>query len=120
VAATTGSRYSHANNRSALAAIYAQLDALRTREAQTVSHWPLGVGLLLRLSYHLAWAVRAGLRRSPRPSATSPVPATLAATLPVATGLSQFHFPRPWWLLALAQALWLVWMIRRHQDAARP
>jgi Ca-activated chloride channel homolog len=99
VAATTGGRYSHADDRSALAAIYAELDALRTREAQTVSHrprrelfhWPLGVGLLLSLGYHLAWAVRAGLRRSPRPSATSPVPATLAATLPVATGLSQFH-----------------------------
>jgi Ca-activated chloride channel family protein len=38
----------------------------------------------------------------------------------VTTGLSQFHFLRPWWLLALAPALWLVWMIHRHQDAARP
>ena len=38
----------------------------------------------------------------------------------MATGLSQFHFLRPWWLLALVPALWLVWIIRRHQDAARP
>jgi hypothetical protein len=44
---------------SALADIYAQLDALRTREVQTVSHrprrelfhWPLGVGVLLSLVY---------------------------------------------------------------------
>jgi len=127
VTTTTGGRYSHANDRAALAEIYTQLDALRTREVQTVSHrprhelfyWPLGVGMLMSLAYHLAWAVRAGLRRERVLPATA-APAGMAAALPVTTGLSQFHFLRPWWLLALAPALWLVWMIHRHQDAARP
>jgi Mg-chelatase subunit ChlD len=126
VATTTGGRYSHAGDRTALAAIYGQLDALRTREAQTVSHrprrelfyWPLSVGMLLSLAYHAVWALRTSLRRRGRLSATGP--AGLAALFSVATGLSQFHFLRPWWLLALVPVLWLVWMIRRHQDAARP
>jgi Ca-activated chloride channel family protein len=129
VATTTGGRYSHANDRAALAEVYTQLDALRTRQVQTVSHrprrelfyWPLGVGMLLSLAYHLAWAVRTGLRRKPiLPATRAAAPVGLAAMLPVATGLSQFHFLRPWWLLALAPALWLVWVIHRHQDAARP
>jgi hypothetical protein len=79
VAATTGGGYSHANDWAALADIYAQLDALRTRELQTVSHrpkrelfpWPLGVGLLLSLAYHLVWGVHTSLRRKH----ASPVPA---------------------------------------------
>jgi Ca-activated chloride channel homolog len=129
VATTTGGRYSHADDRAALAEIYTQLDALRTREVQTVSHrprrelfhWPLGVGMLLSLAYHLAWALRTALRRKAvLPATTAATPVGLAAALPVMTGLGQFHFLRPWWLLALAPALWLAWMIRRHQDAARP
>jgi Ca-activated chloride channel homolog len=128
VATTTGGRYSHANDRAALAEVYAQLDALRTRQVQTVSHrprrelfyWPLGVGMLLSLVYHLAWAVRTGLRRKLVLPATAAAPMGLAAVFPAATALSQFHFLRPWWLLALVPALWLIWMIRRHQDAARP
>jgi Mg-chelatase subunit ChlD len=128
VAATTGGRYSHANDGAALAEIYAQLDALRTREVQTVSHrprrelfhWPLGTGMILSLAYHLVWAVRTGRRRKPVQLATATPPVRLPAFFAVATGLSQFHFLRPWWLLALAPALGLVWMIRRHQDAARP
>jgi Ca-activated chloride channel family protein len=126
VAATTGGRYSHVDDRAALAEIYAQLDALRAREVQTVSHrprrelfyWPLGVGMLLSLAYHLAWALRVGLRR--KPIMAGEVPTGLAASLPVMTGLCQFHILRPWWLLALLPVLWLVWVIRRHQDAARP
>ena len=128
VAVTTGGRYSHANDRAALAEIYTQLDALHTREVQTVSHrprrelfhWPLGIGMFLSLAYHLAWAVRAGRHRKSVLPATAAAPAGLAAALPAMAGLSQFHFLRPWWLLALAPALWLVWMIHRHQDAARP
>jgi DNA polymerase III delta prime subunit len=111
----------------ALADIYAQLDALRTHQVQTVSHrprrqlfhWPLGVGLLLSLTYHLAWVVRIGLRNSVLP-ATAAAHVGMAAVFSISTGLSQFHFLRPWWWLALAPALWMVWMIRRHQDAARP
>jgi Ca-activated chloride channel homolog len=127
VAATTGGRYSHANDRAALAEIYGQLDALRTREVQTVSHrprhdlfrWPLGAGLLFSLAYHLAWAMRTGPRKPTLP-ATAAAPVGMAAVFSASTGLSQFHFLRPWWLLDLAPALWLVWMIRRHQDEARP
>ena len=80
VATTTGGRYSHANDRTALAAIYSQLDALRTREVQTVSHrprrelfyWPLGVGMLLSLTYHAVWALRTSFRRRVRLPATGP------------------------------------------------
>jgi Ca-activated chloride channel homolog len=96
VATTTGGRYSHANDRTALAGISSQLDALRTREVQTVSHrprrelfhWPLGLGMLLSLIYHVVWALRTSLRRRVRQSATGPEPAGLAVLLPVATELS--------------------------------
>jgi Ca-activated chloride channel family protein len=128
VAATTGGQYSHANDRAALAEIYAQLDALRTREVQTISHrprrelfcWPLGVGMLLSLAYHLMCAVRTSLRRKLVLPATAVAPVRLAAVISGMSGLSQFHFLRPWWLLAMVPALWLAWMIRRRQDAARP
>jgi len=122
VAATTGGRYAHANDQAALADIYAQLDAVRMHEVQTGSHQPrhelfqgpLGLGVLLSLVYHLAWAVRTGLRRKFGIAATAAAPAGLAAALPIATGLSQFHFLRSWWLLALIPALSLVWMICRQ------
>jgi Mg-chelatase subunit ChlD len=128
VATTTGGRYSHANDRAALAEIYAQLDAIHTRKVQTVSHrprrelfhWPLGIGMLLSLAYHLLWAVRTGVRRRPSLPAAAAAPVHLAALLPVVTGVNQFHFLRPWWLLALVPALVLCWMIRRYEDAARP
>jgi Ca-activated chloride channel homolog len=116
VATTTGGRYSHVGGGAAIAEIYAQLDALRTREVQTVGHrprrelfyWPLGVGMLLSLAYYLAWAVRTSLRRNPVLPATAAAPMDLAAVFPAATALSQFHFLRPWWLLALVPALWLI------------
>jgi Ca-activated chloride channel homolog len=50
VAATAGGRYAHANDQAALADIYAQLDGLRTREVQTVSHRPR------RELFHWRWA----------------------------------------------------------------
>jgi Ca-activated chloride channel family protein len=92
VAATTGGRYAHANDGAALANIYAQLEALRTREVRTVSHrprrelfhWPLGVGVLLSMIYHLTWAVRTGLRRKLRIPATAVAPVRMAAALGLA------------------------------------
>lgn len=33
--------------------------------------------------------------------------------------ISEFHFLRPWWLLALIPCALLVWAIRRHGDAAQ-
>lgn len=82
--------------------------------------WPLGVGMLVSLAYHSVWALRTGVRRRIRLPAIDTEPAAIAALFPVAAGLSQFHFLRPWWWLALVPVLWLVWMIHRHQDAARP
>ena len=34
--------------------------------------------------------------------------------------IGDFHFIRPWWLLALAPLLLLVWALHRRQDAAEP
>ncbi|MCW5889870.1 MAG: VWA domain-containing protein [bacterium] len=117
VAAATGGEYARADDRAGLAAIYARLDALRTRPAERVSHrprvdlfWvPLGAGLLLGLAYHLAWVVRRGLavRRTP-----APVAAALAALAP-------FHFLRPWWLLALVATVALCTAIRARLDERR-
>jgi Ca-activated chloride channel family protein len=90
------------------------------RPRRELFHWPLGAGLLLSLAYHLVWAVRIGWRQKRVLPITASAPVGMAAALSVATGLSQFHFLRPWWLLALLPVLWLVWMIHRHQDAARP
>ncbi len=122
VATMTGGEYSRADDRTALAAIYARLDALRTREVDTVSHrprtdlfwWPLGAGLLLSLAYHLVWAARtfAAGRRVPAAQAAAPAALALAA-------LGDFHFLRPWWLLTLVPAVLLFWLIRRRQDPAR-
>src|SRR5262249_49477362 len=98
------------------------LDALRTREAETISDrprvdefaWPLGAALVLSLAYHAAWALRtAGSRR--RAAALDPAPAVLAVA-----AFGQLHFLRPWWLLALVPALWLFLAIQRRHDAARP
>jgi Ca-activated chloride channel family protein len=124
VAATTGGRYYHASDRTALADIYTRLDALPTRPVQTISHrprrdlfhWPVGAGLLLSLAYHLAWVVRHAWSHPPS------VPASVAtvSVFAAATGLGQFHFLRPWCLLALVPALLLAWAIRRWQDVARP
>jgi Mg-chelatase subunit ChlD len=126
VATTTGGRYYHASDRAALADIYTQLDALPTRPMQSISHrprrdlfhWPVGVGLLLSLAYHLAWALRHAWSR--QPAVSGPVPPMTTSIFVAATGLGQLHFLRPWWWLALLPALLLVWVIRRQQDAARP
>jgi len=122
IARTTGGRYSRANDRAALADVYAQLDALRTREAETISHrprvdefaWPLAEAFLVSLAYHLAWALRtvAGRRRD---ESLAPAPEALAVA-----AFGQVHFLRPWWLLGLVPAVLLFLMLRRRQDTARP
>lgn len=72
VASTTGGLYSHAGNRAELAAIYAKLDALETREDQTISHrprrelfyWPLGVGFVISMLPYVLRPLRGGASES--------------------------------------------------------
>lgn len=117
VATTTGGRYARANDRDALARVYAELDALGTRPVETVSHqprrdlfqWPLGAALVLVLAYHGAWIVRRGVR------VRAAAPAALAA-LPFGT----FHFLRPWWLLALVPTVAVFMAVRSLLDETRP
>ncbi len=74
VAATSGGIYAHAADRDQLEEIYRKIDALETRQAETVSHrprrdvywWPLAVGFGLSLLQHV---VQLGRSRSrPLPS----------------------------------------------------
>lgn len=69
VAKETGGIYSAASDRKQLEGIYKHLDALETREAATLSrrpkrdvhHWPLAVGFVVGMLYHvvlLAWRPR--------------------------------------------------------------
>ncbi|MES2790478.1 MAG: VWA domain-containing protein [Planctomycetota bacterium] len=120
IAKVTGGRYSHAADRGALARIYTDLDALRTRPVETVTHrprtdlffWPLGAAALCSLFYHLlmiwhtgAWKILHSVRRSP----------TLALALPMVPLLGDavdFHFLRPEWLsllIPLGAVCWLMW-----------
>jgi Ca-activated chloride channel family protein len=67
IAATTGGRAFHADDREELASIHAELDQLAPRKVETLSHrpqrdlfhWPLGAALLASLAYH-------GLSMGPR------------------------------------------------------
>jgi Ca-activated chloride channel family protein len=64
IAATTSGGYFQADDRQQLQDIYRRLDELETREIETVSHrpkwdlfhWPLGVLVVLTLTYHAAMA----------------------------------------------------------------
>lgn len=72
VAESAGGRYFHAADRTALEAIYAELDRLETRQVETISHrprrdlvhWPLAFVLIVSMGYHLAGA--AGQQRRNR------------------------------------------------------
>jgi Ca-activated chloride channel family protein len=77
VAQTTGGGYFLALDRDQLAGIYERLDAIETRETQTVSYrpkremyfWPLAAALLLSLTTHISGMIvsRRGLARSNPP-----------------------------------------------------
>jgi len=66
VAKITGGRYFHADDRSELEQIYAELDRLDTREVETITHqpardlyyWPLGAFMLLGLTYQALSSLR--------------------------------------------------------------
>lgn len=126
VAKTTGGRYAHAADRAALESIYRDLDALRTRPAETITHrprtelfvWPLGLGFALTLLYHVVAALRSS--GSVRQGASLPAAAAAMAAggFLGAGALGEFHFLRPLWLLAAIPAIGLVAVMRRRTDLA--
>jgi Ca-activated chloride channel family protein len=89
VAMETGGVFSHAGNRKQLEQIYARLDKLESRQAQTVTHrpkrdiyyWPLAVGLVVTLLQHalslllLAWKRRRRRTRDESPPQVEAKPA---------------------------------------------
>lgn len=129
VATTTGGLYSHASDRDELENVYDQLDAMETRKADTISHrprrdiywWPLAAALSLSMLFFVAKLLRRGLaNRANHPLAAAGAalvaPFLLGATEP--GNLLAFHFIRPGWLLALAPAALLLWLIRLSSDSA--
>lgn len=88
VATTTGGLYAHAGDREQLEEIYAKLDTLETRAAQTVSHrprrdvfwWPLAASLVVTFLQHAAQLLL-HRRASPRTTGT-PHAATAAKEAP--------------------------------------
>ncbi len=126
IAKTTGGRYAHAADRRALEAIYRDLDALRTRPAETITHrprtelffWPLGLGLALTLLYHALAAIRS-LASDRRTASLPAAAATIAAAGFLGAGaLQEFHFLRPLWLLGFLPAIGLVVLMQRRTDMA--
>ena len=136
MAATTGGGYFNAANRQELAGIYQRLDELETRKVETTSyrpkrdlfHWPLGGLVVISLLYHSVAALRQWVRDLTRTResalAVSGIVVILSFSLlganPGVSGISLFHFLRPWWLLALVPAGILTLLIWRRQDAQRP
>lgn len=81
VAETTGGTYYHAEDREALQGVYAELDALETREVETLSHRPrhdlfyvpLAAGLLLNMVFHALQAVLFAVRSRRAGHTSAPV-----------------------------------------------
>ena len=76
VAATTGGQYFYAADREQLHNIYAELDRIDTRDAETESyrpridlfHWPLGLFLALSMIFHTARLVSEGFQNKQKSS----------------------------------------------------
>jgi Mg-chelatase subunit ChlD len=127
VASATGGMYSHASDRASLAKIYDELDAIRTRPVETVTHrprrdlffWPLGAAIILTLLYHAAWALRShAFHQLPSAATVTKAAAAIGAALSLGA-VSDFHFLRPWWLLAILPAAGLVALMARNADSLR-
>jgi Ca-activated chloride channel family protein len=119
-----------------LARIYQRLDELETREVETTSyrpkrdlfHWPLGVLVVISLLYHGGVVGRQWVQGFRRQRANvAAIVGTLAilsffllSANPGSSLVSQFHFLRPWWLIAILPACGLAALIWRRQDAQRP
>ena len=133
MASTTQGAYFNAANREELGRIYQRLDDLETHKVETTSyrpkrdlfHWPLGVLVVMSLLYHSVVLVRQWLRAAKRQRANavaiSGVLAILSVFLlsasPASAPVFQFHFLRPWWLLAILPACGLAALIWQRQDA---
>jgi Ca-activated chloride channel homolog len=133
MANTTEGASFNAANRAELDRIYQRLDELETHKVETMSyrpkrdlfHWPLGVPVVLSLLYYSVVVMRQGLRnaRRQRDDALAMVGALTILSLFLlsantgSSALSQFHFLRPWWLLAIIPACALAFLIGWRQDA---
>jgi Ca-activated chloride channel family protein len=135
MASTTEGAYFNAGNRGELDHIYQRLDELETHKVETMSyrpkqdlfHWPLGVLVVLSLLYYGVVVMRQGLRNARRQRDNA---LAMAGTLTLlsffllsantgSSAISQFHFLRPWWLLAIIPTCGLTFLIWRRQDAQR-
>jgi Ca-activated chloride channel family protein len=73
IASATGGIYSHAADRVQLQGVYAKLDELETRKAETLTHrpkhdlfhWPLGVFLVASLLFHGVMLAAGAVRHGP-------------------------------------------------------
>jgi Mg-chelatase subunit ChlD len=135
MASTTEGAYFNAANREALSRIYQRLDELETHKVETTSyrpkrdlfHWPLGVLVVLSLLYYSVVVMRQGLRdtrrqRDPALAMTGVLTILsfcLLSATPGSPALPQFHFLRPWWLVAIIPACCLAALIWRRQDIQR-
>lgn len=125
VASTTGGLYAHAADTQQLNEIYSRLDKLETRKAQTISHrprhdiywWPLAAALLVSMLLHVAQLLKPKTSRRVKTEAPGRVLASFAPFSLAALWPLSFHFIRPAWLLALAPAALLWWLLRRRNDA---
>ena len=136
MAATTGGRYFHADDRKELAGIYQRLDELETREVETMSyrpkrdlfHWPLGALVVVSLLFFSFTELRQWVRDAPhlgrnelaRVGTVVVLSLCLLGANSAGSSVTSFHFLRPWWLLALIPAAGLTFLIWRRQDAQRP
>ncbi len=74
IAATTGGTYTHAEDRDELEETYRAIEALDTREAETLSHrpkrdlffWPIGVALVLSFVVHAGLLFSTTIRHRPK------------------------------------------------------
>ncbi len=121
VSKSTGGLYAYAADRAQLEAIYKKLDALETRQADTLSFrprrdvywWPLLFALGLTALLHVLGLARAWHRSRAVRSAPAKPPGGYPRMI------ADFHFIRPWLLLALLPLGLLLWRIYRRQDGSR-